>query len=90
MWEILHKHTELDLIDLVSKMNISANMVHKYLNNKIWLEDVERIGLEGLSMLFTKAVHKNGNNVLFFPSVLLLKANSCSKSFHELFFSQGF
>lgn len=70
MWEILHKHVELDLMYLVSKTNISANMVniHKYFNNKIWLEDVEGFGLEGLPMLFTKAVHKNGNNVLFFPS----------------------
>lgn len=69
MWGILHKHVELDLKYLVSKMNISTNRVniHKYFNNKICLEDVEGIGLEGLPMLFTKTVHKNGNNVLFFP-----------------------
>lgn len=33
-------------------------------------------------MLFIKVIHKNGADVLFFPSIRFLKANSCSESFH--------
>ena len=43
-----------------------------------------------LPMLFIKVIHKNGADVLFFPSIRFLKANSCSESFHGYSFHKNF
>ena len=43
-----------------------------------------------LPMLFIKVIHKNGADVLFFPSIQFLKANSCSESFHGYSFHKNF